>query len=409
MIRVLQVYARLIFPFSLTVPFVAIFLSPALSAGQSQPAMTWTGEVRPRMLGQTTVDGEWDHWISMRARLGLQVRMEQGLGLFIQVQDVRLWGEESSTRDKSADAVDFHQAYLEVDSIPGVGGLVRGGRQEVSLAENRLIAAPEWGQAGQSFDGLHWIRPFSGAQLNLVYLRIREGSSALHDHSADLLGAWIAFPLEALGTLDLLGIHDRSGEPDRTSQSTVGSIWKRRTGRLSFRVQGMYQSGERGGMDVSAYLVAAQSSLAVLDGKGTITLWYDHLSGDSDPSDDQVGVFSNLFGARHRYYGRSDYFVDIPEDTGGLGLRDAALKLALSPSPLLSLNLDLHTFLTAERGDLTSRHLAEEADFWIRYRFRGALGLEAGYSLTWAGTAMKELGRLDGTGKVGYVMTSLRF
>jgi hypothetical protein len=171
----------------------------------------------------------------------------------------------------------------------------------------------------------------------------------------------------------------------------------------------MYQFGRRMGEDVSAYMLAAQSTLGVLEGRGTLTLWYDHLSGDPDPDDDQGGAFSTLFGARHRYYGRADYFLNIPEDTGGLGLRDAALKLALTASPLLTLNLDLHTFFTAEKGALSSQHLAEEADLWVRYRFRRALALEFGYSLTWAGTAMEELGRLEGTGNVGYLMTSLRF
>jgi hypothetical protein len=335
--------------------------------------------------------------------------MEPGLSLFIQIQDVRLWGEEKSNRDSSADAMDFHQAYLEVDSIPGIGGLVRGGRQEVSLAEGRFIAAPDWGQAGQTFDGLRWNRPMGEARLDLVYLKLAEGSSEYHDQSADMIAAWVALPLGGFGSVDLLGIHDRSGERDGNGQSTVGSIWKGRSRSLSFRAQGMYQFGKRGGADVSAYMLAAQGTLAVSQGKGTVTLWYDHLSGNRSSDSGEVGSFSTLFGARHRFYGRADYFLDIPGDTGGLGLRDAALKLALKPGPLLSLNLDLHTFSTVEEGTLSSRHLAEEADLWASYRFRGAMTLEAGYFLTWAGTAMEELGRLEGTGNVAYFMTSLRF
>jgi len=409
MISFRRIDTWLTFGLSLTGSLVAVLLSPALTAGQNQPTLTWQGEVRPRLYGREPVNEQWDHWISMRTRLGLHARMEPGLGLFIQIQDVRFWGEELSNRDRSADAVDFHQAYLEVDSIPGIGGLVRAGRQEVGLAEGRFIAAPDWGQAGQSFDGIRWIRPMGDAHLDLVYLRLQEGSFSSHDHTADFLAAWAGFAVDGLGRVDLIGIHDRSGGPDRTGQSTVGSIWKKTSGSISFRVQGMCQFGEREGADVSAYMLAAQGNLAVLDGKGTITLWYDHLSGDSDPGDDHVGVFSTLFGARHRYYGRADYFLNIPDDTGGLGLRDGAVKLALTPSPGLSLNLDLHSFLTAEIGALSSRHLAEEADLWIRYRFREALALEVGYSLTWAGTAMEELDRLEGTGNVGYFMTSLQF
>ncbi len=286
MTRFRQIDAVMPFRVSLRGPLLALFLSPSLLVGQSQPTLTWQGEIRPRFYGREPVQGQWDHWTDMRTRLAVDARMEPGLGLFIQIQDVRFWGEEISNRDRSADAVDFHQAYLEVDSIPGIGGLIRGGRQEVTLAEGRFIAAPDWGQAGQSFDGLRWIRPVGAAPLNLVYLRLQEGSSAPHDHSADFTAAWLALPEGGLGSVDLLAIHDRSGEPDGNRQSTVGPIWKKRSGDLSFRVQGMYQFGEReeGGVTghrVSAYMVAARGSLSVLDGKGTVTLWYDHLSGDS--------------------------------------------------------------------------------------------------------------------------------
>jgi hypothetical protein len=388
---------------------LALLLFPSLTAGQSQPTLTWHGEIRPRLYGREPVNGMWDHWISMRTRLALDARMDPGLGLFFQIQDVRFWGEEVSNRDSSADAVDFHQAYLEVDSLPGIGGLVRAGRQEVALGESRFIGAPDWGQAGQTFDGLRWIRPIRNSRVDLVYLRLREGSADAHDYTGGFLAAWLSLPAGDLGSVDLLGIHNWSGEPEGNGQSTVGSIWKKRLDPLSFRVQGMYQFGERSDMDLSAFMFVAQGSLAILEGRGTITLWYDHLSGDRDPGDEEVGVFSTLFGARHRYYGRSDYFLDIPEDTGGLGLRDAALKLAYAPNSLLSLNVDLHSFHTAEGGNLSSQHLAEAADLWIRYRFREAMDLEAGYSLTWAGTAMEELGRLEGTGNMGYLMTSLRF
>jgi hypothetical protein len=345
----------------------------------------------------------------MRSRLALDARLSGGLGFFLQIQDVRLWGEELSNRDRSADAIDFHQVYLEVDSLPAVGGLVRAGRQEIELGEARFIGAPDWGQAGQTFDGVRWIRPAGNARADLVYLRLKEGSADTHDRTSEFLAGSVSLERERLGSVELLGIHDWSEGAEGNSQSTTAVIWRNSRGPLSGRVQGAYQFGERAGEDLSAYMIAVRGTLSVREGRGGITLWYDHLSGDADPQDDEVRSFSTLFGARHRYYGRADYFLDIPNDTGGLGLRDAALKLAYDPTPLLSLNLDLHTFHTSARGDLSSRHLADEADLWIQYTFREALALEVGYSLTWAGSALEELNRLEGTGNVAYFMTSLRF
>jgi hypothetical protein len=122
-----------------------------------------------------------------------------------------------------------------------------------------------------------------------------------------------------------------------------------------------------------------------------------------------LGSFSTLYGARHRYYGRADYFLDIPRDTENLGLRDAAVKLAYSPDSHLQVNLDVHAFSTSEQGALSSQNLGQEADLWARYRFREVLNLEAGYSVVWAEAAMEELGLLEGTGNTVYFMTSFRF
>jgi hypothetical protein len=345
----------------------------------------------------------------MRSRLSLEARFEGGLRLFVQVQDVRDWGEETSNRDKTADAIDFHQAYLEVDRIPGVGGMIRAGRQEITLAERRFLAAPNWGQAGQTFDGIRWIRPLGGARLEMVYLRLQEASSPVHEEDSDLTAGWLVFPERSFGSLDFLILHDRVQGPEKTAQTTVGPIWKAQAGLLSLRVQGMLQLGRREGLDVSASMITLSGTVPVLDDRGSVTLWYDHLSGDGDDVDGELGSFSTLFGARHRFYGRGDYFTNIPVDTGNRGLRDAALKLSYAPDDLLALNMDLHAFRTANQGSLSSQRLGEEVDIWVQYQFRRFLAVELGGSLTWAGPAMEELELLEGTGTVGYVMTSLSF
>jgi len=384
-------------------------LSPAGLSAQTSPILTMGGEIRPRALNRNPVDGSGDGWVSMRSRLSLDARFPDGLGLFIQVQDVRLWGEEVTNRDRSADAVDFHQAYLEVEDLPVIGGLLRAGRQEVSVGEGRFLAAPDWGQGGQSFDGAVWSRPLGRGRIDLVYLRLQEESSGVHQVNADLMVGWITLPVQSLGTLELLAIHDGSGGPGGITRTTLGPTWKGATGYLSARVQGMIQTGRSGSRDVQAGMLAIQGTLRTPGRKGSITLWYDRLSGDHDPADGRTGAFTTLYGGRHRYYGRADYFLDIPRDTGGLGLSDGAIKLAWSPDSLLRANLDLHVFHTAEAGSLSSRHLGNEVDLWVRYRFREALALEAGYSLMDAGRAMEELQLLDGTGKQVYLMSSLRF
>ena len=388
---------------------LAQVFSPSLLQAQEKPILTWQGEIRPRFESREPLLGGWAHVMSMRTRIGLRVEMEGGLALFFQPQDVRFWGEETDVRDRSADAIDFHQAYLEVGNLPGIGGKIRAGRQEVAIGESRLMGAPDWGQAGQTFDGARWFRPVGDHRLELTYLQIREDFAPAHDYDETFLAASYLVPLREGESAEVYAVHDRNSEPEVTRQTSLSGIWKKDTDAFTLRLQGIYQLGERKGSDVEAYLLAASGGLKVLDGRGMVTLWYDRLSGDDNPEDDIVRVFSTLYGARNRYYGRADYFLFIPAQTNGLGLQDAAFKLAYSPRPTLSMNLDLHAFRTSADGEVSSRRLGEEADAWVRVLFRRYLTVQAGYSLTWAGPAMEELGILEGTGNFGYLMTSLKF
>lgn len=395
-------------PWIHTLAMVA-FLCPEALSGQAGPLLTWHGEIRPRVESRNPVQGTWDQFTSMRTRLGAEVALEGGVNLFFQVQDVRTWGEESSVRDRSADNLDFHQAFLDVAGLPAVGGSIRVGRQEVDIAESRLMGAPNWGQGGQTFDGARWIRPLGDGRMELIVLRTSENSTPAHEESGDFMAAWYEIEGAPGGTAHLYLVHDRLTGNAETSQSSLGGVWKGDLDPFSLTLQGIYQTGTRDGVEVEANLLSAQGQLRVLDGRGSVTLWYDRLSGDGDPEDDLNGAFTTLYGARNRYYGRADYFTDIPVSTGGLGLQDAALKLAWAPRPDISVNLDIHAFHTAEEGPLSSSRLGEEADGWVRIRTRGSLTLQAGYSLTWAGAGMEELGLLRGTGHFGYVMTSVAF
>ena len=390
---------------------LALMLSffPQLLLAQGNPEVTWHGEIRPRMENRKPVAGDWEYLTSMRTRIGADVRLDGGLGLFFQLQDVRNWGEEISVRDRSADNMDFHQAYLEIGDLPGVGGMIRAGRQEVTVAENRLMAAPDWGQGGQAFDGARWIRASEDGRLELIALRIKENTSPAHDESADFLTAWYHLQNAGGGTADLYLVHDRVVSAPETSQSSLGGVWKRDFAPFSVTLQGIYQTGTREGLDVQANFISAQGKLTLGDGLGSVTLWYDRLSGDDDREDDVEKAFTTLFGARNRFYGRADYFVDIPQNTRSLGLQDAVVKFSWAPRGDLDFFLDVHSFRTVEQGELSSMRLGEEADAWVQLRARGYMTLQAGYALTWAGPGMEELDLLSGTGHFGYFMASVRF
>jgi hypothetical protein len=146
-----------------------------------------------------------------------------------------------------------------------------------------------------------------------------------------------------------------------------------------------------------------------LSEKVNATLWFDHLSGDSDPDDDQSGVFNTLFATNHAFYGSADYFLNIPVHTGGLGLQDAAVKFRFTLSPEATLRVDLHSFRTAQEGSLSTRALANELDLSISKRLFGSLTASAGYSFVQARDGIKELERLDENAHWIFVMLDASF
>ena len=277
------------------------------------------------------------------------------------------------------------------------------------LGEQRLVGAVDWAQQGRSFDGFRYTTPSMGKlKVELFGMRLQEASASTHEDDASFVGAYGTMGLSGAGTLDLYGLFTHESRDDGNEERTFGGLWKGRVGPLNLRLEGSLQSGTRNGTDVSAYMVGARAGMTVLE-NATVTLWYDHLSGDEDPSDDQIGVFNTLFATNHAFYGLADYFLNVPAHTGGLGLNDAAVKLALTLFPWTDLNLDLHRFQTAQEGSLSTRALANELDLTLIHRLSQDLTLVSGYSYVQAKDGMKELGRLSEDAHWLYLMLNAVF
>jgi hypothetical protein len=377
-------------------PFLLLFASGSPVQAQTTPEITFGGQVRPRLEARTPVDDSWAVFTSMRTRASLSALLEGSVRIFVQVQDVRYFGEESNTlSDFDADNFDLHQGYLELGSVPGIGGAFKVGRQEMAFAEQRLIGSVNWTQQGRSFDGARYTTSsLERLKIDLFAMKLREDSSSEQDWDSEFAGAYATVGLESAGSLDLYGLLTTDSREGQAGEFTFGGLWKGAAGPVDMRLEGSLQTGERDGSDVSAFMVGARVGSQVHEDVN-LTLWYDHLSGDSDPDDDEIGVFSTLFATNHAFYGLADYFLNIPAHTGGLGLKDAALKAIFSLSPKTGLKVDLHHLRTTEKGSLSTASLANEIDLTLTHRLSSALTIMSGYSFVQAKDGMKELERLS--------------
>jgi len=233
----------------ITVLGFVLLLSSVLShtlEAQGTNQVTFGGQVRPRFESRTPIDGSWNSFTSMRVRAALEARLEGNVRVFVQIQDVRLFGEESNTlSDYRADNFDLHQGFVELQEVPSLGGSLRVGRQEMAFGEQRLVGAVNWTQQGRSFDGIRYTIPASsGLKVDLFAMKLREDTSEEEGWESSFAGAYGTLPLGETGSLDLYGFlttdtrdeHGMEGggrtpgPPSRGKPPDRREVWVRRFG-----------------------------------------------------------------------------------------------------------------------------------------------------------------------------------
>ena len=369
------------------------------------------GQVRPRYEARDPAATGLKDFTSMRVRATMETLLEDDVRVFIQIQDVRLFGEETHPLfDFNADNFDLHQGYAELGNFIEAEWAVRVGRQETNLGGQRLVGAVGWTQQAQSFDGARVRTRGDWGTLDFVAYKTAElGASAAATSDSELLGAYATFKTGDSGALDLFVLYQTVDAVATTDEATLGFRWAGRSGIWSYRAESAVQVGDRAGEDVSAYMYGARLGADVAEGKGTVTLWYDYLSGDDDPTDGDAGVFQTINGTNHKFYGLADLFLNIPAHTAGLGLQDFALKGMLRVNSDFRVGLDLHSFRLAEQGGISSAHLGEEVDVTGWYRHTGNVSFQGGVSFVSQDYAMAEIGRLTENLWWGYLMMTVGF
>lgn len=384
------------------------FFTGALLLITAAPALATSpdvhGQVRPRFEVRDAGNGT-DAFTSMRVRLDASAQLDGGVRAFAQLQDVRLWGEETNTLgDFRADNLDLHQGYVEFGQIAGSRIDLRLGRQEIALGGQRLLGSVGWAQQGRAFDGVRASFAAAGVDAEVLALRLADATTAVHADDAHLLG--VHAQVKALAQTQFFALQNAGGPTD---QWTLGARKAGAAAGLTYRVEAAYQTGERAGEDVAATMLGARVGTSIADGKATVTVWADVLSGDDDPVDGETKVFDTLFATNHKFYGFADLFLNIPVHTAGRGLRDLALKGTLSPAKGWKLSADLHSFAVMADAGMSEARLGEELDLTASYRYSANATWVAGLSYVNAGDGLAEIGRLDDNLLWAYVMTDVRF
>jgi len=373
--------------------------------------VTFHGQVRPRseFRDPSVIGGR--SFTSMRIRATMNAALENDVTVVIQLQDVRLFGEETNTlSDFSADNLDIHQGYIDMGRFQSAKTAARIGRQEVNFGGQRLVGAVAWTQQARSFDGARVRFNRDWGSFDLVGFKTAENLADDVDADAEFFGAYATINSAEAGALDLYGLYQRTRALADVDQATFGARFAGSGSRLNYRAEASLQVGDRRGSDVTAFMLGGRIGLGLGPGnKGRITLWYDYLSGDDTPGDGDTKVFDTMFATNHKFYGFADMFLNIPVHTAALGLQDFAVKGSLQANQDVTIGLDLHSFRLAKQGGTSTAHLGEEIDFTVSHRYSPNLGITGGLSLVVQADGFADIGRLTENLTWGYLMLNATF
>lgn len=349
--------------------------------------------------GNDFVSGGVTNFIRHRARLGASVHYKSLADVFIQLQDVRNFGEEADPAgDFSADQFDLHQGYLTF--TPGKYTRIRLGRQEVDLANERLVGRPLFLEQSRSFDGLHF-RYDKKVELEAGYFLVRDYAvgevvDGLTNGKRHLGIAHLGYEIASPFHPHVVSVVDADTATERLVV-TVGGIVDGKIGdrlTLSYSGEGYYQGGKDGDVNVSAWLAALTTRMTTpLFGAPYVEMLAVLVSGDDEPDDPTQNSFASPYPRGHRIHGEMDFFINFPRDTDARGLRDFGGKLGWAPMDV-NLSAEFHFFdAMASRPD-GLRHFGFESNFKVIYPFWEHARIDALYGLFLPGE-IKRVGTID--------------
>lgn len=360
--------------------------------GDGEEKLRMNLQVRSRLEWKDTdfSSGRADLRHLLRSRWSVDATPRANTRIFAQIQDARLWGEEASTLEGSADQIDFHQAYFALSALFDRPLEIRVGRQELSYGSQRLVGAVDWHNVGRAFDAIH-LRYGTDSWVDVFNAKLAEKGEkdrnfyGLYGHYQAEGHAWEPY---------LFFGHDKNDPVDRLKRITLGLHGAGKvvgaTGHaFSFEVESAFQTGEIGPQDVAAFMVTGSGKYTSNHWRQhTVALGIDFLSGDSAPTDGDYKAFDTLFATNHKFYGFMDYFVNIPVDTNQRGLLDIALKTGIKLSPQAKMDLHLHNFSLAVGGE---KALGQEIDAVLNYAHNPAAQIQWGASFFLPGDAMEAM------------------
>lgn len=341
--------------------------------------------------------------IFLRTRVRMKFDATPDITAFVEVQDSRRWGDETSTASDDA-GVDLHQGYGEVRNILGFPVDIRVGRQELSYGSERLIGAFGWSNTGRSFDADKITVHLNSFDVELFGAIVSDEARSDNDHTLwGIVGKYTGsktLKFQPYLFFDRDGRDsyvDEGGNAGKLKEYTAGAwlFWDVND-RFRIDLEGAKQFGDRGNDDISAwaghlgarYTFPSSTWKWEISGEGNIA------SGDVNPTDRTLETFdlNNNYPTNHNKYGYADLFA-------WKNMEDYRAGIAFHPFARTRVSVDYHYLRLNELNDAWyrangmvlnglvggtftgNRKMGDEVDLLIKHKYNDHLDFLGGWSV----------------------------
>ena len=353
----------------------------------------WAGDVevsgeirvRPEMknnydFNSATSDNK--EFTGQRTRVNFKTGGDDAMG-FVQLQDARYWGQSngfdqqtsatypnSVSDGREGEAVDIHQAYLQINNLAGLPVSLKAGRQELVYGSQRLLGHLGWQDNARAHDAYKLMVNLGDlGQIDIIKAKQDENNVSGNSTSdVDLDGIYAM--LKAAGqAIDVYYLRMQTelsdpagaGYTGGRNVSTMGVRVAGKAGPADYTIEYVLQGGDWSvnPTDASKLVTQDASAMSIAAGftpmEGTRAgIEYNTGSGDAKDSADTHGTFVFPNHTNHAHYGHMDMF------SWG-NMNDIAIKLQTKQMGM-TIKLDYHML-----------SLAQATDDWLNVVGTGAL------------------------------------
>ncbi len=324
-------------------------------------------------------------FVSQKSRLNFlykKGRLQTKFSLF----DFRVWGDQILKNDLAA--IGLHEAWANIN-INDFWSL-KFGRQELKYDNNRLISPVKWNQIGATHDAFlikyrksDWTIDLGTAWNQSAQNKFGTDYEYSDSFYKSLNFLWLSkkfknFTISSLNILD--GNQDIINPELLRFRLTYGIKPEYKIDNLHIIARIFGQTGQ----DINAFYSNFDLSHKFSE-KIKLTFGNEYMSGNDglDSLNQTSKAFDILYGGRHKFNGRIDYF-SIPATTKGAGLIDSYLKSEYKFSAKTSLLTEYHYFMMQNNyinnEIVIDKFLGHEIDLVFKQKFSEDINIEAGYS-----------------------------